>query len=261
MLLRKCGTWSSESVSRNHMDIFWYRVDPGGNITAIVATAVPISRRRSVTNKILNSDPSVEQVGFWVAPRGRADARLEMAGGELCGNALRSIGAVLAHEGGDGAFRIETEVLERPILVTVESKRARIAFPKNIFTLSDDVCHLPGISHILGDSFSAVDEKSVFKAYGLLSKKAAGLISYAKKGARYFIEPIVRVKSLSVSVRETACASGTLALAMYLYKKDGTKEFFVRQPSGAVFDVSVGKSILTLSGPIRSIRRINGLKG
>ncbi|MCB5943064.1 hypothetical protein LJB68_16170, partial [bacterium 210820-DFI.6.52] len=51
----------------------------------------------SVSNDILNkSNLKAEQVGFVKRPIMDGEARLEMMGGEFCGNALRSFGMIIS---------------------------------------------------------------------------------------------------------------------------------------------------------------------
>lgn len=61
-------------------------LNPGGNITGLVSE-IPSnrSRRKFINDAVMKSFPQVEQVGF-LDLRSR---RLEMAGGEFCGNATR----------------------------------------------------------------------------------------------------------------------------------------------------------------------------
>lgn len=61
-------------------------LNPGGNITALVE-GIPDRRplRKKINDEIMKVFPKVEQVGFL----DRSIKRLEMAGGEFCGNATR----------------------------------------------------------------------------------------------------------------------------------------------------------------------------
>lgn len=61
-------------------------LNPGGNITAL-AEGIPASRplRKTINDEVMKVFPEVEQVGFLDRPI----PRLEMAGGEFCGNATR----------------------------------------------------------------------------------------------------------------------------------------------------------------------------
>lgn len=61
-------------------------LNPGGNITALVE-GIPTgqSLRKTINDEIMKVFPEVEQIGFL----DRSIPRLEMAGGEFCGNAAR----------------------------------------------------------------------------------------------------------------------------------------------------------------------------
>lgn len=79
------------------MEIHFVIADPAGNITAIVKDGVADDDYRSVAAAIMQ-DPQwkVEQVGFITEPKVGGEARLQMMGGEFCGNAARSFGKYIA---------------------------------------------------------------------------------------------------------------------------------------------------------------------
>ena len=71
-------------------------LDPAGNVTAIVCSDVPAAERARVAAQILRlPELGIEQVAFLTAPRSGGEIRLEMMGGEFCGNALRCVGKYL----------------------------------------------------------------------------------------------------------------------------------------------------------------------
>lgn len=88
-----------------------YRIlDPTGNITALVESAVPVTSQPGVATAIMERHPQVEQVGFVTYAHEDASgtpAQLRMAGGEFCGNATMCAAALYlartAAEAGDGA--------------------------------------------------------------------------------------------------------------------------------------------------------------
>ena len=103
------------------MEIHFVIADPAGNITAIVKDGVADDDYRSVAAAIMQ-DPQwkVEQVGFITEPKVGGEARLQMMGGEFCGNAARSFGkyiakkmrrqeAVIEISGNSAPMRIETD--------------------------------------------------------------------------------------------------------------------------------------------------------
>ena len=61
-------------------------VDPAGNMTAIVRGEFDAEKRVELAKSIMQQEKA-EQVGFETAPVNGGDCRLEMMGGEFCGNA------------------------------------------------------------------------------------------------------------------------------------------------------------------------------
>ena len=81
------------------MKITVVMADPAGNRTAIVRDPVPAGERGVVAARIMElPELRAEQVGFEVPPRLGGAGRLEMMGGEFCGNAARSFGFLLWKE-------------------------------------------------------------------------------------------------------------------------------------------------------------------
>ena len=75
------------------MRISAYLANPGGNITLLVLDATPIEARADLAKRLMAlPDLAIEQVGYVTTPVCCGDTRLEMMGGELCGNASRSLG-------------------------------------------------------------------------------------------------------------------------------------------------------------------------
>ena len=72
------------------MELEIVRADPAGNITVFVLSPVEDRDERAAAVSALMADPALkaEQVGFVLQPLNVADPwRLEMMGGEFCGNA------------------------------------------------------------------------------------------------------------------------------------------------------------------------------
>ena len=91
-------------------------VNPAGNVTAIVEGFVPMAERISLSKKILEKK-CAEQVGFETAPALGGLYRLEMMGGEFCGNAARSFGYLKALESfTEGEHTIPVEISGQSIL-------------------------------------------------------------------------------------------------------------------------------------------------
>ena len=77
------------------MNVNVVKLDPSGNITLFVLSPVPVDDRRELNDALLSADPDAEQAGC-LSGSGRS-VRVEMMGGEFCGNASRSAAAYWAH--------------------------------------------------------------------------------------------------------------------------------------------------------------------
>ena len=87
-------------VSSQLDELQLYICDPGGNLTYIIVEEEKESLNAVNTTlheRILKRFPQLEQGGRLMPPRLQGSAaRLEMAGGELCGNALRCLASLVA---------------------------------------------------------------------------------------------------------------------------------------------------------------------
>jgi len=237
----------------------FYRVDPGGNITAIVKGFFTKKKRLTISKAILKSDAKIEQVGFWLEPRRKRDvARLEMMGGEFCGNGARSLGFVVWKEKKfPRDFVIESSGMNKGIQVSVGPKSSKITIPISSFSrpfAGKPIVCLPGICHFVTSAgiINKPKAKGILKKNNLLRKAAAGIISVIPKGNGVAIRPVVWVRDTKTLYEETACASGTLALAYLKYKNKEGKAFVIIQPSGTEFRVAFKDGLVSLSGPINN---------
>ena len=234
------------------MKVDYYKITPGGNGTVLVTTPVPATKRKSVAKKILLKEKKMEQVGFVVSPKNtKASARLEMAGGEFCGNALRALGVLAEKETGTNKILLETSTSDTPLIVTVGAETSTVTLPLSFFSQRNNICHLPGISHTYTlDTIDKKIAKQILSDTGLINKKAAGVLSYKKlKKNTYSLSPFVWVNDIRTLYEETACASGTFALAYMLFKKEGLRKIAVHQVSGSTFQVQLKADSISLTGP------------
>lgn len=241
------------------MKIKYHKVNPGGNITAIVIGKFTKNKKIKIAREILKNELTIEQVGFWVRPKNRkSDARLEMAGGEFCGNALRCLGALLALQDRiRETFLVESSGTNDTLKVKVRRNKSVIEFPIEGIKYANNICELPGIIHFLTeDKFKKSGVKKQLKEKGLLTKQAAGVMSYEKEAYnKYRLTPTVWVNKARTLYEETACASGTIALSYMLYSKYKLKKIKIIQPSGACFDIEISGKIIKLSGPIVGVAK------
>ena len=238
------------------MKIQYTKINPGGNVTAIVKGRFNKSQKININKKILKSDPEIEQVGFWYAPRVKGnDGRLEMAGGEFCGNALRSFGALLSQQNKKNLSRVESSGTKEVIEIRAKKNSSEIDMSLKGFKYINNKCTLPGIKYVFTtEKIDRDDAKKILKTSNLLKAKASGVIGYKKSNTGFSIKPIVWVKDVETFFEETACGSGTMAFAFSQYTQFKTKKLSIKQPSGAFFKTEIKSNSIKLSGPIRSIK-------
>lgn len=245
------------------MNIKYYKINPGGNVTALVKERTPMTQRISLAKTILGNDPSIEQVGFIVRPlNSRNDARVEMAGGEFCGNAVRSLAYLCWQENKQNNFVVESSGSQKNITANFSNKIASFIVDGQQFLLKKvkdgGIVSMPGIAYLIIQKKTTKREaRKLLEKYNLLGLPAAGVVALMKNGKNWNIRPIVWVRDVGSLIEETACASGSLAAAFYLFKNSEKMEYKLGQPSGTVFEVVINKNNqIKISGPIeRVIRR------
>lgn len=223
--------------------------DPAGNRTAFVEGDVPKEYYAAIGAALLReTDLHAEQAGFSFPPSASGIGRLEMMGGEFCGNAARSFGlwlgvlsgkkageTVLVEVSGssavlevlleDGGSWISMPLPERMIEVEVKSEHGDVfSFPAVV---------LEGITHVVLEN-TPVSEAL---AHAVIEKAAA--MTHAEAAGAIFVDgdrmtPAVWVKATDSFIWESSCGSGTLAATLWLGRDviDGafTKELI--QPGG-----------------------------
>ncbi len=232
------------------MKITLVRADPAGNITALVTTPIAPQDYATVSAYILQHGiVQAQQVGFVTAPRVGGAVRLEMMGGEFCGNALRSTGLYWAqNQSMQGTCSIEVEIsgAHWPLTVTVDPvtgfSSAQMPIPK---LMEEHVFYgrryipviLEGIVHLICDippqEIEALD-RTMLEACERFRRDACGVIFFDAKSKS--MTPVVYVAKTSSIVYEGSCASGTTALAAVLayHAADGVHTYPIRQPGGEI---------------------------
>lgn len=222
-------------------------LDPAGNVTAIVCSDVPAAERARVAAQILRlPELGIEQVAFLTEPRSGGEIRLEMMGGEFCGNALRCAGfyqalrngeqgksCVLAEiSGADGVQPVMADTAEgtastvMPLPLSVQLagwadvKAARVTFA--------------GITHFVIDC-AQPDETLVQRAIAAAPEASAVGAIFLDR-AHGSIKPVVFVRETASCVAENSCASGSVATAVVLTADfaDGITEIGIGQPGGTL---------------------------
>lgn len=215
------------------MTIDHYRIDPTGNITLVVETPVPRALQGRVATTLMAADPSAEQVGFLEKPQdASAKARLQMMGGEFCGNASISAAALLAQKDGiAGSTRLRLEVsgAEKPLDISISRKddalfsgKVAMPLPESVedfdFPLDGRVLRLPlvrfpGICHAIVRGELSIDEAqaNIQSWCRLLKSEALGFMFLEGDS----LTPLVYVDATGSAVRESSCASGSCACASF----------------------------------------------
>lgn len=233
---------------------------PSGNATAIVFDQHRREQDRASLNRRLidalaaaHPDlPGVEQCCFLTEPDDpRAIARMEMFGGEFCGNAARSVVQV-ATRGRAMRGWLEASGVREPLAFEVDARGVRLQLP-----LPDDVevvrptpdgllVGLEGITHlVVAGSEPAGDaerralldrlrrDRSDGPGDGLLEAGALGVSCWQPDTARAGFS--VWVDEVDTVFDETACGSGTGAIAVALaHQRRAPVDVEVRQPSGRI---------------------------
>jgi diaminopimelate epimerase len=244
--------------------------DPAKNITIFVLDQVQGREKRAETARRLLGDPrfKAEQVGFVLPPKEGNPRRMEMMGGEFCGNAARSFGFFVARETGLRGrvpVVIETSGAEAPLTVTVDSEAgtAEVEIPKPLAVTRVEIRDgepagrgfplviFNGIVHAVAPDVKP-GEKTFFHIKTEIEKRfsagsrnpavpegkdspdALGVMFFDT--GRRFMTPAVYVAATESLVFESSCGSGAAALAVWETRDagDGESRLEVKQPGGII---------------------------
>ena len=252
------------------MDLSYILADPSGNTTAFVLSPVSPGQYGPVARSVM-ALLDAEQVAFV------HHGRMDMMGGEFCGNASRSFALWQALHTGDGRClspfsgeKTETVTVSgapHSLTVTLRGEEDRLyaaiemPLPRRVLPLEQSplgpctLVEYPGISHILLEDRDPLDT-DLSNANALLSGLSAesgcfGLLY--RSGDR--MRPLVYVRDTDTCVWESSCASGTCAVAAALaLRQDKTLSLELFQPGGSLMakaTVERGRLVsLTLDGPV-----------
>lgn len=223
---------------------------PSGNTTAIVFDDLETENREQLNTALLKTWadlypdlPPIEQCCFVKKPTNpNAIGRVEMFGGEFCGNASRSVVWLLAN-GKDSNGLVETSGSDVPLrycinngIVTLEMPTASVSRTKQ-----GTLVRFDGITQLVAPTASTRKLlKKLISSRSLALKKcsAVGVSNYDKitKQARFS----VWVKEVDTIFDETACGSGSAAIGIALASKTKQNQSLViKQPSGEPMSVTV----------------------
>ena len=221
------------------MEIQYLLADPTKNITVLVTTPVSRALQPELASLLLDLEPEAEQVGF-VETAADGQMRLQMMGGEFCGNATMSFGAWLCRRAPIGqTCRLALKISGAPALVECSITPLDGCFlgtvdmplPEKIETL-----RLPGISHIIvpAQVLTRVRAEELIRRWAeVLHADALGILLLQEEELCF--DPLVYVTQTDTAVWERGCGSGSAAIGAYLTKKHGAPQCVsIRQPGGAI---------------------------
>ena len=250
--------------------------DPTGNITLLVTSPVPRGLQSQAASQLLCREETAEQVGFLEFSDGE-QPRLQMMGGEFCGNASMSLGVWLCQQerlpaGMTVDFQLDVSGTDAPVPCSVTPLpgcsigTVSMPLPERIedrtFPLSNGeitlpVVFLPGICHIIAPNgtiqrYQAEDLLRVWA--DTLPTLAVGLLLLDEQ--RMHFDPLVLVKDTDTAVWEHGCGSGTAAIACWFTSQHKAGQCLsLKQPGGTIAAVTTWDSnavtSLTITGTVK----------
>lgn len=226
--------------------------DPAGNVTAIVLNEnVDRKDYMDIANKLMDIyELGIEQVGFVKNPIVGGSLRLEMMGGEFCGNATRSFGLYIASCNGV----IDSEIIPVEIsgcsnvldvYTDIKNSYAKTTMPLPVgisHIVIENIGCIPiiefeGIVHVIVENIEAGNEiyekikKILINKYDI---EALGIMFLNRN--KLMITPLVYVVKTGTSVYEQSCGSGTIATAIYLTEgeNNGVYSYDIHNPGGII---------------------------
>lgn len=243
-------------------------VRPGGNDTALVFDRIPRREQVALSNQIQAAYPAIEQVMFVEkGPFGAVHG--QMAGGEFCGNATRSLGFVLSG-GKNGRIFFEVSNGDEPVRaeVAIAGKNAQTSVPVrprfdmislNVQT-GEYIVDMPGIVFLVttpdretGRRISAIDSikekkrlvREILRESGLDQRPASGLLVMQGLGDNACkLDPFVLVRETGSLYYESACGSASTALGIISALETGAsvRNLEIQQPSGMSLYVTIDRN-------------------
>jgi len=246
---------------------------PGGNDTAIVWDQVSREQQGPLSKKIQATYPGIEQVMF-VEDAGNGVKRGQMAGGELCGNATRSLGYLLL-EGKDGEIALDVSGANEPMTVLVSNGMAQTSLPvkEDLNSAQQDgnnyIVHLDGISFVITSSKDEMGQK-ILSAQGEDAQKAVVMdilnnngfakdypasgimVAEPQEDGSFKMEPFVYVRDTGTLYYETGCGSGSTSVGVMVAKETGlpVDKLKITQPSGMDLLVSIDRDSNSFKGAL-----------
>ena len=232
----------------------YFLYSPCGNDTALVENSnIDEQTKKIINNKIMDIHSNIEQVGFVYANK----HKIEMAGGEFCGNATRCA-AYYYLNGNSG--EIDINVSGDIIIKAGVNKEGKAWSQIPLYSGMDYIKQLDkeiyeikisGIKYmILEKDLSKqylLDKKNIksnamnlLKKYNLRESEAMGVIFIEDVNGNIKIHPVVWVRDINTIFYETSCGSGTTAVAMLrAIQNNKSQNIDIIQPSNQIITAKI----------------------
>ena len=222
------------------MDLSYILADPSGNTTAFVLSPVDPARYGPVARAVMQA-LDAEQVAFV------HHGRMDMMGGEFCGNATRAYAMYVARQrGGLSEVRLRVSGCDHVVTVAVDlargAARAEMPLPRAVRAAEVEghagtLVDLAGIAHLVIEGVAPSED--FFRAAEPLFSAIEGLDAYgviSLDRTSHRMTPLVKVVDTGTLVWEGSCGSGTIACAVAESTglADGLFEQDYFQPAGVV---------------------------
>ena len=247
-------------------EILYVLMDPTGNRTILAEGDVPEARQPAAASRLMELEPSAEQVGFLSRSGGLA---LRMAGGEFCGNAAMCAAVLHGIRSGLDQGRVSVAVSGAEEPVTVEFSalsgglwRGQVDMPRpravRTVRFSEagalPVVEFRGISHVIleREMEKAQAETLARQWCRALGADALGLMFLDR--AAWRLTPLVYVPGADTLFWESACGSGTSAVGAWMARERGARtELKLAQPGGVLEVAADPSGALRLKGTVRCL--------
>ncbi len=263
-----------EPITLNRLAVVY----PSGNTTALVFDQLLDSNRQELNEGIMQAwkiehpeESEIEQCCFVTIPNDSLSiARVEMFGGEFCGNATRSVIALLTKGQNYRGF-IEVSGVTKPLQFKVKDGDIELEMPlppankvskvinEGTLVTLDGITQLVVIDPEQRESQTArelLESLLAENKYGLGGQPAVGVSYYDEDSKKANF--CVWVKEINTIFDETACGSGTCSIGVAVATSQGEDVALeVVQPSGEIIATSAtvanGTELVTsskISGPV-----------
>lgn len=244
------------------MSVSFVKLSPSENTTIIITDPKVKKEKYAEIAKTAMAYTHLygEQVGF-ITPKiySESKGRMEMSGGEFCGNGLLAHGAYLAwmNDMEKETFSVEFSGVTKMLTCEVQKLgplvyRVKGEMPVEEYQIlkkevrvgeeiiNGDLVVMKGITHFL---FHRSEKGSPDSIYPILLKslgkkgnnQAYGALGYKKEGEMIHLSPWVYVPGIESLREERSCGSGSLALGLLrAIERDESIRIKVEQPGGRI---------------------------